>query len=104
MRGLRHDDHFVDGRNSATKHFFARRRKYPRKVDLMFSCMQIPAEHPKKEMKEQIRTELQMSQTENFQDYKAFQEKRRELRPATPPRRFTLDERRAGAPNPRITE
>lgn len=93
MMGLRHDDHFVDQRNNATKHFFQRRRKFPGKVDLMFDCMQMPEAHPKAKYKEQRRTELQLAQTENFQDYMGFQRRRYEIRPSTPEKRRTLDDR-----------
>lgn len=93
MPQLRHDDHFVDARNNATNHFFQRRRKYPRKVDLMFDYMRLPEGHPKEAMKQEWRTELQLVQTENFQDYGAYQRKRHQMRPPTPERRRTLDER-----------
>lgn len=93
MMNLRHDDHFVDGRNNATKHFFQRRRKFPGKVDLMFSCMEMPEPHPKGMYREQRRTELQLAQTENFQDFGAYQRRRHELRPYTPEKRRTLDDR-----------
>lgn len=93
MLGLRHDDHFVDARNNATKHFYQRRRKFPGKVDVMFSCMEMPEDHPKGKFKEQRRTELQLAQTESYQDFGAFQRRRNELRPPTPEKRRTLDDR-----------
>jgi len=70
-----------------------RRRKFPGKVDLMFACMEMPEGHPKHKYKEQRRTELQLAQTENFQDFGAFQRRRYEIRPSTPEKRRTLDDK-----------
>lgn len=89
---LRHDAHFVDRSNVPTMHWMDRKRKYPRDPrNMMKLALQNPAEHPKVAEREQRRCEYRLSQMENSQSYRGFQDRRRQQRPETPEARRTLN-------------
>jgi hypothetical protein len=69
-----------------------RKRKYPRDPrNHMNMALQNPAEHPKVAEREQRRQEYRISQMENSQSYKDFQDRRRLMRPESPEARRTLN-------------
>lgn len=89
---LRHDSHFVDRNNVPTMHWMDRKRKYPRDPrNHMKLSLQNPAEHPKVAEREQRRAELRLSQMENHQSFRGFQDRRRQMRPETPEPRRTIE-------------
>ena len=57
----------------------------------MKMALQNPAEHPKVAEREQRRQEYRISQMENSQSYKDFQDRRRLMRPESPEARRTLN-------------
>jgi len=102
---LRHDAHFLDRSNVATHHWMDRKKKYPRDPrNLMKLSLQNPAEHPKVAEREQRRAEYRLSQMENHQSYRGFQERRRMMRPETPEGRRTLDPTNKQPAALRVTE
>jgi hypothetical protein len=102
---LRHDSHFVDRSNVATMHWMDRKRKYPRDPrNHMKMALQNPAEHPKVAEREQRRQEYRISQMENSQSYKDFQDRRRLMRPESPEARRTLNPTNKPPSAMRVTE
>jgi len=105
MPNLRHDSHFVDRSNVATMHWLDRKRKYPRDPrNHMKLSLQNPAEHPKVAEREQRRQEYRISQMENSQSYRDFQDRRRMMRPETPEHRRTLNPSNKQPTAIRVTE
>jgi len=95
LRELRSGNHYIDRKNRATNEWWDRRRKYTRdQREPIRTCLQSVEDHPKVEEQLQRRLESQLIQTENYQDFGEFQKRRRELRPATPPKRYTLDDKK----------
>jgi len=71
------------------------RAKFP--VDprsLVKTCLRAPDSHPRHEAMHQRRKEVQMAQTENSFSYRGFQNRCSELFPASPPKRYSIENKR----------
>lgn len=94
---MQHDDHFLDTKGvNSNDIWFERKKKFAgmdKKLPLAkeLSCT---LDHPKVDEANARKAELLLSQIENPQDFRKYQERRHEFRPETPPFRRKLDERK----------
>merc|ERR1719482_650441 len=79
FRHLRHDDHFLDKKGRATRHFMgARRRRFEGdERGMIEGVFRSPADHPRVEALGSMRQELQLAQMENSTSWRGFQERYR---------------------------
>lgn len=95
LNDLRCHHHYVDHENRATQNWWDRRRKYPRdQREPIRVCMQSEEDHPKVEERRKRREEIRLAQIEHPQDFGEWQNRRREFRPQTPPKRYCLNNKK----------